>query len=205
MKTELQRNADLALIAQLIGGSSVAMLTTTNADGALVSQPMAALQMDADGAIWFFSDLRSELGEHLRSVNLAFSHEGRATYVSMSGRGEVSMDRERIQQFWTAFATPWFPDGPESRHLALLKFVPNTASYWDAPNSRMVRLLAVAASALVGKSMGLGEHDTLSNLSSAVLDTRLPEADDTRADTTSTTSTTSPSAASPPIDVPVPA
>lgn len=205
MKTELQRNADLALIAQLIGGSSVAMLTTTNADGALVSQPMAALQMDADGAIWFFTDLRSELGEHLRSVNLAFSHEGRATYVSMSGRGEVSMDRERIQQFWTAFATPWFPDGPESRHLALLKFVPNTASYWDAPNSRMVRLLAVAASALVGKSMGLGEHDTLSNLSSAVLDTRLPEADDTRAVTASTTLTTSPSAASPPIDVPVPA
>ncbi len=197
MKTEPQRNADLALIAGLIGGSSVGMLTTTNDEGALVSQPMAALQMDADGAIWFFTDLRSELGEHLRSVNLAFSHEGRATYVSMSGRGEVSMDRDRIQQFWTAFATPWFPDGPESRHLALLKFVPNTASYWDAPNSRMVRLLAVAASALVGKPVGLGEHDTLSNLSSVVLDTRLPEADDIRPDTTS------PSAASPPAYVPV--
>ncbi|CAN5710638.1 hypothetical protein BH11PSE8_BH11PSE8_03950 [soil metagenome] len=203
MKTEPQRNADLALIADLVGGSAVGMLTTTNDEGALVSQPMAALQMDEDGAIWFFIDLRSDLGEHLRSVNLAFSREGQATYVSLSGRGEVSMDRERIRQFWTAFATPWFPDGPDSRHLALLKFVPDTASYWDAPNSRMVRLLAVAASALVGKPVGRGDHDTLNNLSSAVLDTRLPDPRDALRQPEP--SSTPPSAASPPNFLPVPA
>ena len=59
-----------------------------------------------------------------------------------------------------------FPDGPASRHLALLEVVPDKAEFWDAPNSRTVRLLALAASAVSGAPIGQAEHEVMTGLSS---------------------------------------
>jgi hypothetical protein len=60
---------------------------------------------------------------------------------------------------------PWFPDGRTSNELALLKVVPSNAEYWDAPHSKMVRLFAMAVSVVAGKSIGMGEHEKLTHLS----------------------------------------
>ncbi len=167
MKTATQTNANFAHVAELIKDISIAMLTTVEADGTLASRPMAALEMDASGALWFFTDLRSAKVEQLHAANLSFTDEGHGTYVSLSGRGEIDTDRSRIQKLWTPFAKPWFPDGPESPNLALLKFVPETADYWDAPNSKMVRTFGIIASIVAGKPLGLGEHGSVSGLSPA--------------------------------------
>jgi len=159
MKVQPQLTDELRQMASLIEPMSVAMMTTAEADrGALASRPMSPLEMDASGAIWFFTDLRSSKVEQLRAVNLAFSDEARACYISVSGRGEIHSDRSHIERLWTPFAKPWFPDGPESTNLALLKVVIDTVEYWDAPNSKMVRMLAMAASVLAGKPIGLGDH-----------------------------------------------
>ena len=42
--------------------------------------------------------------------------------------------------------------------------MPEKAEYWDAPNSRTVRLLALAASTVSGASIGQAEHDILTDL-----------------------------------------
>ena len=165
MKTETQATPELAHVAALIGNIPIAMLTNVEADGALASRPMSALEMDAAGALWFFTDLRSEKLEHLRRVNLSFSDRAHGTYVSLSGRGEIDTDRGRIERLWTPLAKPWFPDGPESAFLALLKFVPDAADYWDAPNSTMVRAFGVLASVVAGKPIALGEHGSHTGLS----------------------------------------
>ena len=165
MKTSTQASPELTKVAELIDGISIAMLTTIEADGALAGRPMAALEMDAQGAIWFFTDLRSSKVEHLRVVSLSFTDIDHSTYVSLSGRGEIDTDRGRIQRLWTNFAKPWFPDGPESPNLALLKFVPNAVDYWDGPNSKMVRAFGMLASIVAGKPVGLGEQGSLSGLS----------------------------------------
>jgi general stress protein 26 len=161
MKSETQGRPELKQLAGLLENMSVAMLTNVDAEGALSSRPMSPLQMDADAALWFFTDLRSAKVESLRVVNLSFSDPARGTYVSLCGRGEISVDREHIERLWTPLARPWFPDGPDSSDLALLKFVPSAAEYWDAPNSRMVRLFALAASVVAGRPIGMGEHGTL--------------------------------------------
>lgn len=167
MKTAPQSNTRLAHVAELIGGIPVAMLTNLEADGSLSGRPMAVLEMDADGAMWFFTDLRSAKVEHLRVVNLAFSDAEHGTYVSLSGHGEIDTDRGRIDRLWTAFARPWFPDGPDSPNLALLKFVPDTADYWDAPSSTMVRAFGMAASVVAGRPIGMGENGSHTGLSPA--------------------------------------
>ncbi|MEO6118650.1 MAG: pyridoxamine 5'-phosphate oxidase family protein, partial [Methylotenera sp.] len=84
---------------------------------------------------------------------------------SISGIGEINTDRAHIERLWTAFAKPWFPEGPESINLALLKFIPNTAEYWDAPHNKMVRMFAMAASVVIGKPL-MGEHGRLTELTS---------------------------------------
>ena len=165
MKIETQNSAEMAELCKLIEPIPVAMLSNLDAEGALVSRPMSALQVDAAGAVWFFVDLRSSRVEFLRVVNLSFVDAARGTYVSLSGRGEIRSDRAQIQQLWTPMAKPWFPEGPDSRNLALLKFVPHTAEYWDAPHSKMVRMFAMAASVVAGKPIGMGDHATFTDLS----------------------------------------
>jgi general stress protein 26 len=174
MKTETQSNAALAHIADLIKDMRIAMLTTVEEDGALASRPMAALQMDAHGALWFFTDVRSSKVERLDAINLSFTDASSGTYVSLSGRGEIESDRNRIESLWTPFAKPWFPDGSDSPNLALLKFVPDAADYWDAPNSKMVRGFGVIASMVAGKPIAMGEHGTHTGLSTAGAVTSVP-------------------------------
>lgn len=165
MKIIPQTRSDLGHVAELIEDIAVAMLTNIEADGTLASRPMSALEMDADGAIWFFTDLRSEKVEHLRAVNLSFSDSAHGTYVSLSGRGEIDTDRGRIERLWTPMAKPWFPAGPTSRDLALLKFVPDAADYWDGPNSKMVRAFGMLASVIAGKPIAMGTQGALTGLS----------------------------------------
>lgn len=166
MKIDPQTNPERRHLSELLAPMKVAMLTTADDHGALTSRPMSPLALDADGALWFFSDLRSSKLEHLGAVNLSFSDADKATFVSLAGHGELSSDPARIQALWTTYARPWFPDGPDSTNLALLKIVPHTAEYWDAPDSRMVRLVAIAASVVAGTPIGMGEHAALSDLSS---------------------------------------
>jgi general stress protein 26 len=165
MKTETQNTPELIQLAKLLADQSVAMLTTPESDGTLISRPMAALEMDAQGAIWFFTDLFSSKVDQLAKVNLSFADPANSCYVSMAGRSEVVVDHARNERLWTAFARPWFPDGPDSANLALLKFVPDSAEYWDAKHSKMIRMFAVAASIVAAKPIGMGDHDTLTGLS----------------------------------------
>jgi general stress protein 26 len=166
MKIATQTSAELTALAKLIENIPIAMLTTLD-DGALASRPMTALEMDAQGALWFFTDVHSTKVDHLRAVNLSFTDRYQGAYVSLSGHGEIDTDRARIHSLWSVFAKPWFPDGPDSSNLALLKFIPDRADYWDGPSSKMVRAFGAIASAIAGKPVALGEHGSHTALSAS--------------------------------------
>jgi general stress protein 26 len=164
MKIYSQKRPEFQHLAQLVEGSSIAMLTHLDADGMLVSRPMTALEFDSDGVIWFFADRNSAGSHDLQVVNLSFADAQRSIYVSMSGHGELTSDIEHIRRLWTPYAKPWFPQGPETPNLALLKFTPEAAETWDSPHSKAVRVLAMAASIFAAKPVGLGKHERISEL-----------------------------------------
>jgi general stress protein 26 len=165
MNIKPQKTAELAKLSELLEDTSVAMLTTFDeAEGLLKSRPMSPLEMCEQGAIWFLTDPNSNKVKHLQVMNLGFSNESDSTYVSISGHGEIVDDRAKIESLWTPFARPWFPEGVDSSNLALLKFIPHSAEFWDAPNSKMVRMLAMAASIVASKPIGTGEHGHLNGL-----------------------------------------
>lgn len=142
MKTEPQNSPERSQLCKLIQNMSVTMLTTVDANGVLISRPMLPLKLDSHGALWFFTDLRSAKLKQLDAINLNFIDSTRATYVSLSGYGEINSERAFIDRLWTPFVKPWFPDGPESSQLALLKFMPEVAEYWDSAQRKMVRLFS---------------------------------------------------------------
>ena len=98
MKIATQKIPELNKLSELIKDMSVGMLTTLNSHNALVSRPMAALELDSEGALWFFTDKNSEKVDSLNTMNLSFTDEGDGTYVSMSGHGELLSSPERIKQ-----------------------------------------------------------------------------------------------------------
>ena len=165
MKIATQSRPEFTHIAKLIEGIPIAMLTTMLADDAMASRPMAALEMDEQGALWFLTDQRSSKVECLDVANLCFVDTAHGAYVSLSGHIEITTDREGIKRLWTPLAKPWFSEGPDSNNLALLKFVPDAADYWDGPGSKMVRAFGVIALVIAGKPVAMGEHGSHTGLS----------------------------------------
>ncbi|UXH80554.1 pyridoxamine 5'-phosphate oxidase family protein [Roseateles amylovorans] len=134
-------------LSQLVAGQRIAMLATVLADGSIDSKPMTLLELDADGALWFFCEHHPDddaAHERYRRVNLSFSDEVRSVYVSIAGRGELLHDKARLRELWTQQARPFFPEGPESERLAALKVTPDRSEYWESSNSLLVRGAALS-------------------------------------------------------------
>ena len=150
MKIETQSGAELSELGKVIEPMTVAMLTHRDAEGALVSRPMLAPEMDHDGALWFMTALNETPVEQLAALNLSFSDPERSAYVSLSGRGELHADRSLITRLLTEPNRAWHADGPGSRNLGLLKFVTNSAQRWDVRHSQMVHIFDIAAPVMRG-------------------------------------------------------
>ena len=161
MKIATQVQPALQELAQHLDGLRIAMLTLRESDGQLSSRPMTPQEMDAQGAIWIMlshGSTTQAIGDGHDEVNLAFSDERHAAYISISGRATVVQDTARKQALWTLMARPWFPGGAEDPSLLLLRVQPHRAEVWDGPASSTARVLALAASVVAGEPLGLGKH-----------------------------------------------
>jgi general stress protein 26 len=161
MKKGSQSDPGMQRLADLIEEASIAMLTTEEPDGSLRSRPLATLQMDHEGKLWFFIALSSgkvgEIDQH-RKVNLSYANIDKQSYVSICGSARLFRDPEKMQDLWTPWIEPWFPDGLKDPDLALLEITISEAEYWDAPASRTRRLFGFAKAVATGSTEQLGEH-----------------------------------------------
>lgn len=48
----------------------------------------------------------------------------------MNGRAELVQDRARAEEMWSALLKTWFPDGLETKGLAMIKVHAKSAEYW---------------------------------------------------------------------------
>ena len=157
MQSEFQK------LGELIKDIRIAMVTTVQADGTLHTRPLASLKYENDGQLWFFTNIDSaKVDEVLNDVrtSAAFADTGKDAYVAVSGTADIVNDRHRIHELWTPFAKPWFPDGPDSPNLALLRVHVEQAEYWTSPG-KAAYLMAVATAAITGKSSHFGENHKL--------------------------------------------
>jgi general stress protein 26 len=165
MDKQAQATPEMDKLAKLVNDIRIAMLTTEESDGTLRSRPLATLQMDAEGQLWFFTSIASpkveEIEEH-RQVNLSYSNPKESDFVSISGRATVVRDRAKMESLWTPWIEPWFPNGLDDPDLALLKITVEQAEYWDAPDSKVGRLFGLARAVTTGKTDSLGTNEKIS-------------------------------------------
>lgn len=167
METKQQNNKQLEKIGDMIEDIRIAMMTTVDDQGNLVSRPMAALQVDSDGTIWFFTKRTSpkvdQIEQNEHKVNLSFADVSDADYVSVSGTAQEYDDRAKIEELWNPQAKAWFPKGKDDPELTLLKVHIDMAEYWNSNDSTMVRLFQQAAAVITGNPPKMGENEKVYN------------------------------------------
>lgn len=164
MDVQEQEFSELKQVADLVEEIKFAMLTTEESDGTLRSRPMATMQMDAVGNLWFFTALSSpkmEEAQHHCHVNLSYAHPDKQDYLSLSGNAEIVRDKEKMRSLWTSWIEPWFPKGLDDPDLVLLKVTITGGEYWTAPGNAAERLYGLAKGMLTGNTSAMGDHHKL--------------------------------------------
>ena len=141
-------------LQQLVSNAQLAMLTTVTSDGKHVSRPMALQESEFDGDLWFFAYEDSAVVAQVRArpeVNVSFTDDGKSSWTSVAGRAEVVHDREKAGDLYGPALKIWFPDGPDTPGLTLIKVHADSAQYWEGPSSTIGKV-AGGVRALVTRS-----------------------------------------------------
>lgn len=149
----------VAKVNELLHDHHLAMLTTVDEDGALVSRPMGVQDVEFDGDLWFFTALDSHKVAEIRAgsrANAAFA--GSSSWLSVSGTAEVVKDTAKARELWGPVAEAWFPDGPETPNLGLIRLHAESAEYWDSPGGRVATAISLVKAKVTGKAYDGGEN-----------------------------------------------
>jgi general stress protein 26 len=126
------REQAIQTLGERLNGISVAMLTTLEPDGSLLSRPMMAQTVPFDGDLWFVARAHSRLvwdiQRHPR-VNLTYSQPGLNRFVSVTGTAHVVRDRAKAEELWNPNYQGWF-EGLDDPELCLLRVSVEAAQAW---------------------------------------------------------------------------
>lgn len=150
----------VAKVAELMKDIKIAMLTTIDRDGKLVSRPMAVQEVEFDGDLWFIAaDDQRKTDEIAADPRVNVSFGDASSWVSISGEASVLHDVAKAKELWNPMVGAWFPDGPESPGVALVKVHATGAEYWDTPGGRVATVISFAKAKLTGKPYDGGENE----------------------------------------------
>mgnify|MGYP000406061396 CR=1 FL=1 len=125
-----------------------AMLVTQADNGALAARPMMIAQVDNDGDMWFATDQHSgKVDDILSHPDVCVTLADGSDFASVSGKGEVIVDRQRILELWSEPWRTWFPDGPEDPRIALIRVHAATGEFWSNSGTNRAKYLFQAAKA----------------------------------------------------------
>jgi general stress protein 26 len=148
-------------VADLIKDHRIAMLTTRDPFGTLVSRPMALQEVEFDGDLWFFAERGSRKVLHVGAsplVNVTVSGSG--SWVSLTGEASVSEDVAKKRELWNAGAAAWLPQGPDDDSVVLVHVDAQSAEYWDTPG-RVATVLSFAKAKVTGERYSGGDNERL--------------------------------------------
>ena len=155
MVKESDSDTDRRKVWELIKDINIALLVTTSKEGPLHGRPMAAMNKEFNGELWFASrdgtPKLNEIAEHTQ-VLLAYSEPKSQNYVSVSGSARIVHDKEKVKELWSEPVRVWFPQGPEDPNIALICVKVESAEYWDSPSSTWLYAYGYAKARLTGEA-----------------------------------------------------
>jgi general stress protein 26 len=163
MEKNLENEEALKKFTKLVKDINVCMFITNNEENDH-TRPMGTIEVDDEGTLWFFTDVRSMKVEDLsneQNVHLVYAHPGKESYLDVWATATVSQDKQLIKDKWSPIVKAWFPDGVDDPNLALLEVKPRSVYYWDAETGKMVAFLKIAVAAVTGKQLSEGAEGKL--------------------------------------------
>lgn len=149
-------------LRELIQDVKFAMLTTRSLDGTLSSRPMTTLETEFDGTLWFLASAGSlqiaDIAQRPK-INLGYASPDGGRYVSVQGTAEVLHDSTKARELWNPAFKAWFPDGPDSDDVAVVKVEVASADWWETPAGQGERAQAMQRAAQSGDASGFGQHE----------------------------------------------
>ena len=155
MEKNLQSEEALKKFKKLVEEVRVCMFITNSSTEHEHTRPMSAVDVEDNGTLWFYTDMRSIKVEEVvtdRKVHLTFAHPGKESYMDVWGTGSVVTDKALIKEKWSPVVKAYFAEGADDPNIALLKVQPNEVYYWEAETGKMVQFLKMAVAAVTGNT-----------------------------------------------------
>ncbi len=155
MEKNLQSEDALKKFKKLVEDVRVCMFITNNQTEAEHTRPMSVVDIEDDGTLWFYTDIRSIKVEEVttdRNVHLTFAHPGKESYMDVCGTGHIEIDKELIKKKWSPVVKAYFPNGIDDPNLGLLRVKPYSVYYWEAETGKMVQFMKMAVAAVTGNT-----------------------------------------------------
>lgn len=156
----MSTNDNSEKVFEIIGDNPVCMFTVNGATDALLSRPMTVIKTEDNGELWFFTSSKgapvAEIGTGA-AVNLSFS--GKGEWLSLHGSAAVIDSEPKARELWNEAAAAFFPDGPDSPNLVLIRVRPEGAQFWNSPGGAITMAFEWVKARLKGEQIDAGESE----------------------------------------------
>ncbi len=131
---------DLRDVAETLKDIDFVMLNTHTEGGEIAGRPMSNNRdVEYDGDSWFFVDEESRTFQDVqRDPKVSLTVQGNKgllgkppVFFSIEASAEIVRDRATIESHWTKELERWWPEGPSTPGVALLKVRATRIHYWD--------------------------------------------------------------------------
>lgn len=142
---------DIRRVAEVLDAARIGILTTQSARQRLVSRPLAVVDREFDGKVYFFTPDPSPKVDDIKAhphVNVAV--ETGKGWLSLAGEASIVKDRALIDEFWSAGTEAWFDQGKDDPTVALIEVDVETAEYWVSNEPKAITMLKYAKAAITG-------------------------------------------------------
>ncbi|WP_353987747.1 pyridoxamine 5'-phosphate oxidase family protein [Ruicaihuangia caeni] len=159
---EKTHDDELEIIRDITADARIASLTTITAAGEPRSRPVALIEDEFNGILWFFTEDPSEKTQELRSnprVNVAISSD--KGYLSITGTATVSRDQAEIDRLWNPWAESWFEQGRDDPRVALIRVDASVVNYWDTDRPLVAKAYEFVKGLLQPQSPDMGDTGTV--------------------------------------------
>jgi general stress protein 26 len=160
----LSDHAAIEKLKELIKHNSICMFATSLDEVPSESRPMSVGQVDDEGQLWFLSGKSSRKNQEIMidpRVQLFFSNVSDQEYLTVFGVASEVNDKEKLKELWNPFAKAWFNEGVDDPDLSSIRVSVQDAFYWDTKSGRMISLIKILASAVMGKTIEEGVQGKL--------------------------------------------
>ena len=149
-------------VAELVRDQHLAMLTTRDPSGTLMSRPMALQEVEFDGDLWFFAERGWRKVTHIgASPQVNVTVNGSGSWGPLTGEAAVVEDTAKKRELWNAGVAAWLPQGPDDDSVVLIRVEGRSAEYWDTPGGRVASLISFVKAKATGRPYSGGENESV--------------------------------------------